>query len=89
MNASSIGAVMSSVANVRGESRLASVSKPVQFSLSTMVSFHMAQTFLRRGRKPVVESSYPFVCDKFLHHDLFKWLVLIIEHQADLIDALS
>lgn len=49
----------------------------------------MAETFLRRGRKPVVESSYPFVCDKFLHHDLFKWLVLMIEHQADLIDALS
>lgn len=41
MNASSIGAVMSSVANVRGESRLASASKPVQFSLSTMVSFHI------------------------------------------------
>lgn len=88
MNASSIGAVMSSVANVRGESRLASASKLGRFSLSTIVSFHMAQTFLRRGRKPVVESFYSFVCDKFVKQDLFKWLVLTIEHQGDSIDAL-
>ena len=50
MNASSIGAVMSSVGNVRGESRLASASKPVQFSLSTMVSFHIYGTNVFEAR---------------------------------------